>query len=509
MDWGLYSAIRTQDNWAQRRQDKAMNLAIVEKQAKTEQLKGAQSMAAEEEINKYFDEMASMDTLIEDQGRIQEVEKSSRANIIKGIAQNNGDLSKYMSSGGISELHEYKNSILQSEEVQTAKSNKESMHSIIADKKKGDRWFPPVEVETQALAPDGSPKVDAEGNPIKVKRMASIDDQMALFRDGQITRINYNGSEKKVKMNPMTFKSKPKNGLNPYSKDNIVTASNIVFEATQNGASKEYANKLADDYVQMVNRAKENGQDATWKWGNLSEEQRQLDMAKLSSTKNSGGSKGTVIQNQVFPALKSLGNGKTMSMGNKDYDFWNNNFRIFKDPKTGASKSTLTNISGVIDADGNSNKKYDLNKALSYNIGNQYVSRNGVRYVLADAIFPADNSGDGTPADEGLFYSNKKSKDAGSNWSYDNAENFGLMGDEYEGVDAYSGQVLIPIEGQLQDSYIRDEYNKFRNISNKQDATAASVSQEDIANKTHQDILDVMNNTGVTYREALAGLISE
>ena len=54
MDWGLYQAARGSNNWEQRRADKAMNLAIIEKQSKDEQLKNAQSMAAETEINKYF-----------------------------------------------------------------------------------------------------------------------------------------------------------------------------------------------------------------------------------------------------------------------------------------------------------------------------------------------------------------------------------------------------------------------------------------------------------------------
>ena len=56
-DWALYSALRGKDNWAQKRQDKAINLQIIEKQNIDAQNKQKESMRAEEEINKYFDDM--------------------------------------------------------------------------------------------------------------------------------------------------------------------------------------------------------------------------------------------------------------------------------------------------------------------------------------------------------------------------------------------------------------------------------------------------------------------
>jgi len=119
-DWGLYAALRGQDNWAQRRADEQMEMQVLQKHAAREEKKTQQAMMAEEGINKYLDEMANIDVLPEDQERIKEVERQARHNIVKGIAQNNGDLSRYVSSGGITDLHQYKNSILQSGEVKTA-----------------------------------------------------------------------------------------------------------------------------------------------------------------------------------------------------------------------------------------------------------------------------------------------------------------------------------------------------------------------------------------------------
>ena len=141
-DFGLYSALRGTDNWSQRRHDKAMNLAMVEQMKKDEQAKVQQSIKAEEDINKYFDEITQLQSeyLPEDAERIKQVEKSARENIIKGISAFNGDLSRYVASGGITDLHTYKNSILQSKEVRNAQLNKVNFGALMKDFQDGNKY---------------------------------------------------------------------------------------------------------------------------------------------------------------------------------------------------------------------------------------------------------------------------------------------------------------------------------------------------------------------------------
>ena len=174
-DFGLYSALRGTDNWKQRRQDKAMNMKIVEQNALDAEAAQQQSMKAETEINKYFEDMQNLEVLPEDQERVKQIEQNSRASVVKGIAKYNGDLKRYMSSGGITDLGAYKNSVMKSQEVKQAMSNKTNLNAYLTDAAKGDRFFK---------------KVDVEGKPM------NFDEQMALFRAGKISKINYNGSEK-------------------------------------------------------------------------------------------------------------------------------------------------------------------------------------------------------------------------------------------------------------------------------------------------------------------------
>ena len=84
-DWGLYSALRGQDNWAQKRQDKMQNLMILERREQRAQQDLEKQMQLEQGMQKYFDEISKLDALAEDQGRIEEKEKEARRNIYKGI----------------------------------------------------------------------------------------------------------------------------------------------------------------------------------------------------------------------------------------------------------------------------------------------------------------------------------------------------------------------------------------------------------------------------------------
>jgi len=306
-DWGLYSALRGTDNWAQRRADKQVNMQIAEKQLERENQKTQQSMLAEEEIQKYMDEMAAIDVLPEDQDRIKEVERNARTNIVQGIARYNGDLTRYISSGGITDLHDYKNSIIQSGEVKTALSNKENMAKIIADKQQGNRWFKPIQKEVPIIGEDGQPTGETE---VKTYNM---DQQLAAFKNGEINTIDYMGSENKVAINAMTFKQFPKNPRKPYSDDNRVSANDVMFQAMEAGASEDYAYELAASYSARV-KANPN---AVWYWGNKSDEERMFSLAKTAKMAGATGGKGggESLPDYYKQALTGAGAGTQTSTG--------------------------------------------------------------------------------------------------------------------------------------------------------------------------------------------------
>jgi hypothetical protein len=511
-DWGLYTALRGRDNWAQRRQDKAMNMQIVQQQAANEEKKTQQEMLAEEGINKYLDEMAAIKVLPEDQERIKEVERSARQNIIQGIARNNGDLSRYVSSGGITDLHEYRNSIIQSKEVKTALSNKENMALIIADKQKGNRWFSPVDVPQ--TDENGEPILDEDGNAKTQK--VSIDDQLKLYKRGSINTISYNGSENKVNLNAMSFHGTPKDPKNPYSKDNIVTAADIKFQAMEAGASEEYANELAKSYYKTASDAKAKGQDATWKWGNKSEEERLLMEAKRDklNASSGGGGEDTNIKNQVFPKLQTMKTGTEMLMDGKASEWWKTTLGLNYDSETNTMRPS-TALFGY-DADPNSKMEYDLRKALHINPTNKYVvftDKNGKKQqgIEAEVIFDANTSGQNTVAGSGAFWGmgDEKVKGAGAGWEHKNKSDIGIGTEDQGGDDVWFGKAIIPITKYINTPTVRDRYNKDMNITGKVEGFAPSTTNEDYSNRNNAFVQQFSELNGISYDEAFERLINQ
>ncbi len=253
-DFGLYNALRGTDDWRGKRQDKAMNLLAAEKREARAQQDVAQRAAAESDINKYMEELQNLEVLPEDQERVSQAEKHARQKVVAGIAQNNGDLNQFMSSGGTTILGEYKNAVMGSEEVKQAGVNKINLQNYIKQDSKGNQRHKFVDVDV--------PIFDEEGNQVGTeKQKMSFQDQYNLYKEGKIKQLNYNGSENKVNIGVEDFSRLYKNPNNIYQEDNFVTQSNIYTKALSKGASEEQAREISERYVQMHNE----GGDA-WRW---------------------------------------------------------------------------------------------------------------------------------------------------------------------------------------------------------------------------------------------------
>lgn len=504
-DWGLYSALRGTDNWAQRRQDKAFNLQLVQKQQQDEQVKVQQSMKAEEEINKYFDEITGLDMLPEDTGRIQEVEKQSRKNIIKGIAAYNGDLGRYISSGGITDLHEYKNSILNSKAVKNAQMNKISMGAILKDFQDGGKYIHNVDVDIPELNPDGTQKIDEQGNALLKRKKVRPEEALKLFKDKVIDKINYNGSENVVAMNAMDFKNEYRDPRYPNSKNNNVTASDIIFKAMHRGASEDYANQLADSYI---NRYKATGE--TWKWNAMSDEEWTLQQEKTAAEKrkaSGSGGGGVRTLNQLFPEIERLGDkgqAATMMMGNVDREWFGENLGLKYDSSTNQTSATKP-IAGV---DAQTGRDYDLSNALSINMNGRYVSKknkNGIieKYIEATVMYDADNPGANNPHKErGLFQDDDLVDDnLRHNWTKITPAEAGLKNDNV--ADLWKGTVLIPITEQIKSRRLSNDLEKKRGITSQFDAAAPSATYDDYLGYTQEQINQWAQEENITPQEVL------
>ena len=110
-----------------------------------------------------------------------------------------------MSTGGITALNEYKTNVMQSEEVKQAGVNSVNLANYIKMEQKGNQRHKLIDVEVPMIGEDGNPVLDAQGNPqFQVEKM-TMQDQYNKYKAGEITKLNYNGSETKVKLGLKDF----------------------------------------------------------------------------------------------------------------------------------------------------------------------------------------------------------------------------------------------------------------------------------------------------------------
>lgn len=490
-DWGLYSALQGKDNWAQRRQDKAMNLQIIQMQAADQEKKVAQSMAVEKEINSYFDQIANMDVLQEDQARINELEKRARKNIINGIAQNNGDLARYASSGGMTDLAEYKRSIMQSQEVKNAMNNKMAMASYLNDAAKGDRFFNKVDVTIPQTDKDGNPILDENGNTKAIKKNVSFVDAVRLFKEGKINKLSYNGSEKKVTLNPALFKQYFKDPKNPYSKDNVVTASDVKFQAIEKGASETQATEIARNYVNMVNK----GGDV-WRWNAKSDLDYTNDMAtvqkKQQSSSGGSGSGKTMTQDSWYPSIVNIPKGGNRNLFAKEKGplFQTIGLNPIKEPLRGGNYNYQGTAYGS-----QSDTPINISGAEIYDNGRmRYVNRNGEYGLMMQVSFDDD---DETIA-PGIFINTDAIES--ENRNFINKDN------------KWIGEVWIPMNKYLSNQMVRQGMNEHLNYQDNSDFIAArggnvrdAQNDQELRMKAEEFDREKGLPLGTTYSEYING----
>ena len=458
-DWGLYSALRGTDDWATKRQDQQMNLLAAEKMESRQQTKVAQSAAAEASIAKYMEELQNLETTPEDQERVTQAEKRARQNIVKGIANANGDLRKYMSTGGITALNEYKTNVMQSEEVKQANVNSLNLKNYLSQEAKGNQRHKFVDVSVPLTDENGNPVLDAEGNQQSENKKMTWQEQYNLYKEGKIKQLNYSGSETRVNLGIQSFGNQYKNSANIYQKDNFVTESNVYEKMLSEGASKEYAIEQAKRYGNME---KAGGDAWRWKAGDQTElrmKQEQLSMQrrrlKLSEDAAKQASNKTLTTHEIPAAILKLKEGETHSMGVKELELWNKTLQLDKSETRGNFFPYKMIAKDALVGD-------DINLSSATNVFfDEIVARDagdGVtnKFIKATVTIPdpsglwmgvGEDYGD-LPLDDTFWITDTKSDAHARNWSDDGSGN-------------YTGDVLIPIDKYMNDVTFQTTMDKF------------------------------------------------
>jgi len=492
MGFGLYQALRGTDNWAQKRQDKMQSLMIAKEREQGAQKELKQSMELEQGMQKYFDEMKNLDALAEDQGRINDEEKKARRKIYKGVAAANGNLKAYMSSGGISAMSDYRNSIMNSEAAKNAATNKANLANYAKDRSE-NKFVKNVTFEVPVMK-DGQPT----GETKTITR--TMDEQYALFQKGVIKKMNYSGAEDKVKIDMFKFADQAKNPNSPYYSANVTTGDYMTYIKSQ-GGSEEQALTRAKGYADDVA-----GGMQAWKWGKEDYYADQLAISKIEKNRRSGGSKDgsskTVTTNALPTALQRAATstaeyGAEVEFGPEDDGLWSDLYGLKVDGETGMK--TPSGIFNIVDINDNS-IIFDASNAIDIEFTGKYVGKKGRKYALVKTTYLADNPKAKNPHQESSvseLNSIVHEKTNKGNWTFSEMD---------DGTDIVSGLSYLDVTDKIDDSYSAAGINKEIGQKSTQENRPASITQKDMRLKAEmegQAIADI-RASGMSYQDAVA-----
>jgi len=448
-DWDLYSALRYQDDWKQKRADKQMELQLIEKQEQIAQQDMQTQAQMEAGLVDYMNKVKEMNILAKDQEKVNQIELEERARVISGISKYNGDLKRYMMSGGISQLNNYKNAIVNSETTKRAQINKVNYDAALKAKQEGKHLAPAF--------------VRYRGdNGETVEGLATFDQQMVLFEQNRLDNIGFAGAVEKIKIDPNVFMKNVKNPNNPY-KSEMVTAEDVRKLAVMQGAPDWYADELAMDYMRS-------GQ--TWQWGALDPLDAQVKMAKIRESNANAAAASASMYSPVgsITTGQDLTPGRPVTVGN-----FQANSMTFNHPKL--RQAWLGSLFNV-----------DSNGALSTNSKGEYAGTGvGVRvfnpttggYVHVDNFTPNVY---GVNGNEVFFINGKPHMRVsgtaegeadnmdkfGSNWSRDWKGHLDYYGNQWDPTGITADNLM------LKDVFIEVEYNPAAEVLSAKDVNAST-----------------------------------
>jgi len=236
LDTNLWNAIKQESFYDKKKQNAAENMMLQEKMLQKQQQKEQQQLQLQESREIFLDQIQQTvnQFLPADAARIKQVEAQQRTAVYDAVKESGGDMKRFYMMGGHKILREYKNSIMNSEEVTKGLRNKSKMEQINTDFSKS-KLFHDVVVD-----------VTTESG-VKEKRSVPIGEMLELFQDGYIDDLSYQGSEDAVKIDFTKF-AKNYASRSPH-RATRVTKDDMVFALQSMGQSPDIAQRAAEQYV--------------------------------------------------------------------------------------------------------------------------------------------------------------------------------------------------------------------------------------------------------------------
>lgn len=486
-DFGLYSGLLRKSNiFETKAQNRQMELQIaqtMDARARTEMERQAEVDA---KMQEFFNTMNQLDVLEQDKERLSAEEKKHRLSVLEGIKQYNGDLDKFMLSGGAGILSNYRNNFLQSETVNKAIANKTNYAQWMHAQANG-LWVKDVGVDVEYADPE-------TGEVKKERKLVSMDEAYGMFEKGYINSLPFDGAEKDIDVGPEIFQQIFKDPRNPYSQDTEVAPEDVYLWVRQHGGSHDQANAKMQKYIQYTEQG-----GTTWRYKSGDPMKLELQKAQLRNMNqkyrmNQMSMESSLGKNNVLDLNARIRNGKPnefIPILPEEQRLWSQQFGFVYDDKTGRYSTSTGNVVYDQRTSNNPNpKEYDLRTFESFTPKRYHKDDKGNVYLELSAIYNADQGWAGHaigPVTENMFGWTSYNEGAHmNNW-------------KELGNDIYEGTVFLPITDYFSSDYVPAYLNKQTNVRANADFYPTRVGNQERLMQSYNTMDALFNTVGDVF----------
>tara|TARA_R110002020_G_scaffold2532_13_gene12199 strand:+ start:2323 stop:4032 length:1710 start_codon:yes stop_codon:yes gene_type:complete len=241
-DWGLYSALRVNEDFDSKREYKRLENESLAQQIGISSLVQKEQEAAQQSYSEYMDEVSKMDVLPQSKKSVMKLIKEKQEPIVQRLAEFSGDYEKFMYAGGHELLTQFKNDVAESDVVKNAMLSKLSYVRGITAEDDPNLWTRPVNVEGR----------DANGQPMLYENIPWKKAQ-ELFDDGLVDVLPYAGSIKAPQMSKYFefMKKNLKDANSPYTAQ-LMTPSDYQMFADMDYPNDPWVGQALSSQVQTM-----------------------------------------------------------------------------------------------------------------------------------------------------------------------------------------------------------------------------------------------------------------